>query len=134
MKGDNFITRTKDLSGSFDPRERERGKLLCVISYIFVLALIPLLSSSSTDYVRFHAKQGMILSAVTAVCVVLMNLASGFIRGMFGDLAYVLAGVALYAFLLYLVFLSALGISYAVRGRAKLLPGMSVFFRERGGE
>lgn len=36
-------------------------KLLSAISYIFIFFLIPLLGKRSSEYVQFHAKQGMML-------------------------------------------------------------------------
>ncbi|MBO4422213.1 MAG: hypothetical protein J5879_02155 [Clostridia bacterium] len=125
---DNFITRTKDLSDRFDPAETGGNKLLCVLSYLGVLVLIPLLSVKSTDYVKFHAKQGLILTVATTLYVVVMNVVSYLVRAAYGNYVFVFLGLGLYAVLFYLLFLSVLGIIYAVRGRAKLLPGMSVFF------
>lgn len=122
---------TKDHTEEFDAEDVARGRVLCVLSYLFVLALIPLLSSRSTDYVRFHAKQGLILSVITTVYIVFINAAIGFCRAMTGSVFTVIAGVILYAALLYLFYLAALGIGYAVKRRAKELPGFYLFFRKR---
>ena len=125
---DNFITRTRELTDSYDPADIGGGRFLCVLSYLGALVLIPLLSIKSTDYVKFHAKQGLILTIATTVYVVIMNVVSYLIRAAYGNYVFVFLGLGLYAGLFYLVFLSVLGVIYAVRGRAKLLPGMSLFF------
>ena len=40
---------------------REQDKIMLVLSYLGVLALIPLLTVKDSDFVKWHAKQGLIL-------------------------------------------------------------------------
>ena len=127
----NFIQRTKDHTDEFDPDETKKGRFLCIISYVFVLVLIPLLSSKSTDYVRFHAKQGLILTVISTLYVVIMNVIIGICRSVMSSVGVIIVGSLLYLLLLYLLFLAVLGIVYAVKCRAKELPGFYLFFRNR---
>ncbi|MBI5549186.1 MAG: hypothetical protein HY901_35315 [Deltaproteobacteria bacterium] len=43
---------------------REQDKIMLVLAYFGVLALIPLLTVKDSEYVRWHAKQGTALMAV----------------------------------------------------------------------
>ena len=128
---DNFISRTPDHTEEYDPEDVKKGAFLSVLSYLFVLVLIPALSERSTEYTRFHMKQGAILSVITTVYIILMNVIIGIARARLGSVGAVVIGLALYAGLLFLLFLACLGIGYAVKHRAKELPGFYLFFRNR---
>jgi uncharacterized membrane protein len=43
---------------------REQDKIMLLLSYLWILALIPLLTVKDSDYVQFHAKQGLALAIV----------------------------------------------------------------------
>jgi len=128
---DNFIKRTPDHTEEYDPEDVKKGALLSVLSYIFVLVLIPIISEKSTEYTRFHIKQGALLSSITTGYVFLMNGVIGIARARLGSVGAAVTGLLLYAVLLFLLFLFCLGIRYAVKHRAKELPGFSVFFRKK---
>lgn len=40
---------------------REQDKIMLVLAYLGVLALIPLLTVKDSDYVKWHAKNGLVL-------------------------------------------------------------------------
>ena len=40
---------------------REQDKIMLVLSYIWVLSLIPLLTVNDSEYVKWHAKNGLVL-------------------------------------------------------------------------
>jgi uncharacterized membrane protein len=40
---------------------REQDKIMLVLSYLGILSLIPLLTIKDSDYVKWHAKQGLVL-------------------------------------------------------------------------
>jgi uncharacterized membrane protein len=41
---------------------REQDKIMLVFSYLFVLSLVPLLTVNDSEYVRWHAKNGLVLT------------------------------------------------------------------------
>ena len=40
---------------------RDQDKVMLILSYLGLLSLIPLLTVKDSDYVKFHAKQGLVL-------------------------------------------------------------------------
>lgn len=40
---------------------RDQDKIMLVLAYLGILALIPLLTVKDSDYVKWHAKQGLVL-------------------------------------------------------------------------
>jgi uncharacterized membrane protein len=47
-----------------NPSESERERGIAVLSYIWLLFLIPLLLRRESTFARFHAKQGMVLFVI----------------------------------------------------------------------
>ncbi len=45
-------------------------KLMGILSYISVLVLIPILTKPSSDFVRFHANQGLVLLIIELASIV----------------------------------------------------------------
>ena len=43
---------------------RENDKIMLVLAYLGILSLIPLLTVKDSDYVKFHARQGLALMLV----------------------------------------------------------------------
>lgn len=100
---------TEDVTGGFDPRDIADNKLLCILCYLGILLLIPLLTKQDSPFVRFHSNQGLLLLlfniAASVVAVVpLVGWIVGFVASVVG-----------------VVFL-VIGIVNAVNGRAKTLP------------
>ena len=40
---------------------REQDKVMLILSYLGILSLIPLLTVKDSDFVKYHAKQGLVL-------------------------------------------------------------------------
>ena len=60
----------KDISEEFSKEEVEDNKLLGVLSYCGVFALIPYFSNRKSKYVEFHSIQGMNL-LITMICYII---------------------------------------------------------------
>lgn len=58
VEPDNSIEIDKNL------QDESRDHILAVISYLWVFCLIPYLTIGMTDYVRYHAKQGLLLAII----------------------------------------------------------------------
>lgn len=51
---------------------REQDKIHLVLAYFGILALIPMLTVKDSDYVQYHAKQGVVLAVGTFVVFFVM--------------------------------------------------------------
>jgi uncharacterized membrane protein len=52
---------------------REQDKLMIVASYLGLLALVPLLTVNDSDFVRWHAKNGLVLTMGGGFALGLLN-------------------------------------------------------------
>lgn len=46
---------------------REQDKIMLILAYLGIFSLIPLLTVKDSDYVKFHARQGLALFGVAVV-------------------------------------------------------------------
>jgi uncharacterized membrane protein len=91
--------------------------LMCILSYLGILALIPYLSKKDDDFIQFHAKQGLNLFIACFIVQFGLELVGGIVEiGIFG-----LAATAVSVFELVLVIM---GIIAATKGERKVLPLM----------
>ena len=61
---------------------RDQDKIMLILSYIGILALIPLLTVKDSDYVKWHAKQGLVLGGgyfVVAIGISILSMIVGFL-------------------------------------------------------
>ncbi len=49
---------------------RDQDKIMLVLAYLGILALIPLLTVKDSDYVKWHSKQGLALAIVSIAAFV----------------------------------------------------------------
>ena len=91
--------------------------LMCVLSYLGILALIPFLTKKDDDYIQFHAKQGLNLFIVCFIA----SFAVGFVSGLTGLSVLSLVSSAISIFEIVLMIM---GIVAATRGERKVLPLM----------
>ncbi len=52
---------------SFDSADVEKNKNIAVLSYVWILCLVPLLGKRDSEFAQFHAKQGLVLFAVEII-------------------------------------------------------------------
>lgn len=93
--------------------ESDSGKVLGILSYLGILALIPFLSEKNNSFVVYHAKQGMNLFILEIIGSVAASILGGMLH-MRGTLTSL---VELAAFIL-----SVIGIVYVCQGEKKELP------------
>lgn len=48
---------------------REQDKIMLVLSYLGILALIPLLTVKDSDFVKWHAKNGLVYGVGGGICL-----------------------------------------------------------------
>lgn len=58
---------------------REQDKIMLVLSYLGILALIPLLTVKDSPYVQWHAKNGLVLGVGGGIAVSVIGTILGFI-------------------------------------------------------
>jgi uncharacterized membrane protein len=91
---------------------------MLVLSYLGILALIPLITEKNDREVQWHAKHGLVFLVAYLILTVVLFMAS-FVVGFLGVLQIPL-------WLGYLV-LIILGITNALAGKRFLVPGLSDF-------
>jgi uncharacterized membrane protein len=52
---------------------REQDKIHLVLSYLGILALIPMLTVKDSPFVSYHAKQGLVLNAVGFIALTILS-------------------------------------------------------------
>ena len=94
--------------------KKNQTNILAIISYLGVFCLAPILMKESDKFVKFHAKQGLVLF--------IAEIATGMIAGipilgwLTGSIAWILWGV-----------LSFMGIMNVLNGKQSPLPIIGVF-------
>lgn len=60
---DNIMD-TKDSTKSFNKKDIEKNKIIALVSYLGILVLIPYCGAKESNFVQYHAKQGINLLVV----------------------------------------------------------------------
>ena len=122
-KQNEALSTVVDSSNQFSKKDVEDGKLMAILSYIGILALIPYFAEKDNKFVVYHAKQGLNLLIIELIVSVgLSILASLFFWGL-----YLIIKLANFAFGIFVLVLSIMGIVDVCNGRAKELPVINKF-------
>lgn len=116
----NNITETEDTTSEYDAKDIENNKILSLLSYIWILFLVPMFAAKDSKFARFHVNQGIVLFIFNLAWYII-NLVLSAILGkiIVVSLVYgILSSVVSLAFLA----LAVLGIVNACMGKAKKLP------------
>ena len=105
----------KDFTKNFSSEEIKNGKVMSLLSYISILALIPYLTEKQNGYVKFHAKQGMNLLIYEAIFSMIDTVLVSLIPG--------LAFIA-HLCVIVMVAFSLIGIVFVLNNEARELPFM----------
>ena len=93
--------------------------VMIILSYLWILALIPLLMEQDDQDVRWHAKHGLVLLGAEIAAFLAIGVLSGLSGGL-GCLLVPLAQLGVLAF-------HVVCISKALKGQRLLVPGLSEF-------
>lgn len=93
--------------------------VMIILSYLWILALIPLLMEQDDQDVRWHAKHGLVLLGAEIAAF----LAIGILSGLSGGLGCLLVPLAQLGVLVFHV----VCIAKALKGERLLVPGLSEF-------
>ncbi len=113
------------LTELFDKKDIAANKGLGVLAYFGILFCIPYFIGKKSGFIRFHAKQGMILflfKLIINVVMFILRTIFGWIRflSFLFAFAHALLGFITLAFI-------AIGISNVLQGRARELPFLGKF-------
>ncbi len=97
-----------------------------VLSYLWLLALIPFLMEKDDAEVQWHAKHGLVLLGAEILVIILLNVFSWAATAVLGPLAC-FGCFAFVAFFIAQVVLHIACIVKAVQGGRLLIPGLSEF-------
>ena len=53
---------------------RDQDKIMLVLAYLGILALIPMLTVKDSDYVKWHAKQGLVLGLGGGIAITIIGM------------------------------------------------------------
>ena len=59
----------KEENSSATQKDIEENKAITFLSYLGILALVPLLAKRDSKFAQFHAKQGLVLAIIIIICV-----------------------------------------------------------------
>lgn len=99
----------KDYTSTYSASDIAENKMLCILCYLGILLLIPLLVKQDSKYVRFHCNQGLLLLIFDIIISIVA------VVPLIGWLVSVVGYVASLVFLV-------MGIVNTCNGRAKTLP------------
>ena len=102
-----------------------RGVMI-VLSYLWLLALIPLLVEKDDSEVQWHAKHGLVLAVVEIVVMIGLQVVVMILGAISGGLGCVF-GLLMPLFMLAMLVVHVLCIVKGINGERFLLPGISEF-------
>lgn len=126
-----MFTDLKDHTTECTQEEVNNGKLMAVLAYFGLLALIPYFVEKDNKYVRFHSIQGLnfyleSLIATVGLTVVMFVSTILFIipilGWILGGILFIVSFIGLMAISVGSLVFQIMGIVYAVQGSAKELP------------
>ena len=116
----------KDSKYNFTERDIQNGKFLSIISYVWLLALIPFLTSNN-KYILYHSKQGIRLSIIyTIILIILIPLNKIEIFWKITDILIPLT-------LVFALTISLVGMYDVIKGKARELPFINKIFKGKQG-
>ncbi len=100
----------QDFTSQMDPADINANKTMGIISYIWLLCLVPIFAAPQSKFAKFHANQGLVLAIIGTVVSILAGILPIFLAWIFW-----IIDVAWFCFMI-------IGIMNANNGKAKELP------------
>ncbi len=101
-----------DVTHNFDPNDIMENKGVSILCYFSLLMLVPLLTKPNSQFVKFHANQGLVLLIASFAAGLIVNVP--FVGSIIGPGI----GIAVTVF-------SIMGIIHSAQGKAVELPIIS---------
>ena len=113
MKPEDQLQATAPTASLPSDTVRDQDKIMLVLAYLGLLALIPLVAVNDSEFVKWHAKNGLVLWIAGVVLVLVLQIV-WYLGQFLGCLA-----------MLGLVVVSVVGISKALKGERYRIPFVS---------
>ena len=104
----------------------ENRNVMIVLSYLWLLALIPLLVDKDDREVQWHAKHGLVLTVVEVVVMIGLQVVVMILGAISGGLGCVFT-LLIPIFMLAILIVHVLCIVKGINGQRFLIPGVSEF-------
>ena len=104
----------------------ENRNVMIVLSYLWLLALIPLLVEKDDREVQWHAKHGLVLTVVEVVVMIGLQVVVMILGAISGGLGCIFT-LLIPIFLLAILIVHILCIVKGINGQRFLIPGVSEF-------
>ncbi len=113
------LNKTADTTSAYDKSDIEKNKVMAILSYIWLLVLIPIFCAKDSPFAKYHANQGLVLAIVETAYGIVMTIL-GFILSpiKLGFIVTILSSLGGIVFLA----LTVIGIINVINGRAKEIP------------
>jgi uncharacterized membrane protein len=108
------------------PPPKKDNTLMLVLSYLYILFLVPLIAEKNDPQVQWHAKHGMILTIAEAVLQFGLYIASWILSSISGILGCVTCFLPSIIWIAFLV-IRIMGIVKATKGERLMIPGLSQY-------
>ena len=110
------LLNTPDTTAEYDAADIEQNKVMALLSYLWLLFLVPLFLAKESKFARFHANQGIVLAVAGTAIGIILGIAA------FIPVVNIIVGIVGGLVELAVLALTVLGIYNAVQGKAKELP------------
>jgi uncharacterized membrane protein len=104
----------------------ENRNVMIVLSYLWLLALIPLLVEKDDREVQWHAKHGLVLTVVEVVVLIGLQIVVMILGAVSGGLGCIFT-LLIPIFMLAILIVHVLCIVKGINGQRFLVPGVSEF-------
>lgn len=112
----------------FKISDQQKELLHCILSYVYILWLVGLLSDIQNPKVKFHVNQGIILSVLSFSSLIAISLFSNVLYYIAPILASVTALLQL-LWIIFSLFFIIVGIKNAILGKCEPLPFIGELFK-----
>lgn len=108
-----------DFTNEFEAEDIQENKGMALLSYIYILFLIPMLAAPNSKFAKFHVNQGIILFILNIIINIAISVVS-FIFGLIPFIGWI--GHLFNILRVFPVILMIIGIVNTSSGKAKELP------------
>ena len=115
------LLNTPDTTAEYDAADIEQNKVMALLSYIWILFLLPLFLAKESRFAQYHANQGIVLAVAGTVIGLLLGIAA------FIPVVNIIIGILGGLVELAVLALAVLGIYNTWQGKAKELPLIGKF-------
>jgi len=117
---------TRPILDTITDQEKADGKIMAILSYLWILFLIPLITSKDNKFVMFHVEQGIVLFIISVVAGVVSVIIDGVIGHIIG-FTFCGGGIIYLVVRLLVLILIIMGVLNAAQGKVAKLPVVGDF-------